>query len=148
MIRVAINGYGRIGRLAHRIIIDTYSQDIDVVAINAGASTDINGWMYLLKYDTAYGTLNKNIRCEKVNDQNSIGNFYIDEKKIPVYAQKDPSILPWKDLDVDVVIEATGHLLTKEKAGMHIGAGAKKVVMSAPPKDDSKILVLSVNEEE
>ena len=105
MIRVAINGYGRIGRVAHRVILEKHAAEIEVVAINAGSSTDIKGWMYLLKYDTTYGMLvNHKIKFEirnskfetNSNDQNSniqnrddyIGSLIIDEKKIPLFSQK------------------------------------------------------------
>ncbi len=155
MIRVAINGYGRIGRVAHRVILQKHAQDLEVVAINAGSSTDIKGWMYLLKYDTSYGVLsghNIEIRNPKSetspNPQNSnIGSLVIDGKEIPVFSQKDPSLLPWEDLQVDVVIESTGHFLTQEKLQAHLTAGAKKVVLSAPAKSgEIATYVLSVND--
>lgn len=147
MIKVAINGYGRIGRVSHRVILEKFSSDIDVVAINAGSSTDIKGWMYLLKYDSVYGPLkNSEFRIKKSELKDSIGAFVIDGKEIPVFSQKDPSLLPWKDLGIDVVLECSGHLLTEEKAKAHITAGAKKVILSAPAKDDGiKTYVLSVN---
>jgi glyceraldehyde 3-phosphate dehydrogenase len=157
MIRVAINGYGRIGRIAHRVIIQKHSQEIEVVAINAGSSTDIKGWMYLLKYDSAYGQLQDHTISFKASEPSGdssaspqsdtkIGTLIIDGKEIPVYSQKDPTLLPWKDLNVDVVIESTGHFLTKEKASTHLTAGAKKVVLSAPSKgDDIPTYVLSIN---
>lgn len=171
MIRVAINGYGRIGRVAHRVILEKHSSEIEVVAINAGSSTDVLGWLYLLKYDTSYGPLlNHEIKSEirstkseiNSNDPNSnaqnredyIGSLIIDNKKIPVFSQKDPSMLPWKDLNVDVVIESTGHLLTSDKLQTHLTAGAKKVILSAPAKPASPqggggevaTYVLSVND--
>jgi glyceraldehyde 3-phosphate dehydrogenase len=150
MIRVAINGYGRIGRVAHRVILQKHNQEIEVVAINAGSSTDIKGWMYLLKYDSNYGTLQNHILNVKSQDSNlkdSIGSLVIDDKEIPVFSQKDPVLLPWKDLNVDVVIESTGHFLTQEKLQTHLTAGAKKVVLSAPAKGgEIATYVLSVND--
>jgi glyceraldehyde 3-phosphate dehydrogenase len=162
MIRVTINGYGRIGRVAHRVILEKHASEIEVVAINAGSSTDIKGWMYLLKYDTAYGPLvGHSISCHselvsgsqikgdsdlRQNDNGRIGSLVIDDKEIPVFSQKDPSLLPWKDLNVDVVIESTGHFLTQEKAQAHLTAGAKKVILSAPAKGDLATYVLSVND--
>jgi len=139
MIRVAINGYGRIGRVAHRVILQKHASEIEVVAINAGSSTDIQGWLYLLKYDSSYGPLlNHEIRSEIPNPKSEInpnaqnpniqnredyiGSLVIDGKEIPVFSQKDPSLLPWKDLNVDVVIESTGHFLTKEKLQNHLTA--------------------------
>lgn len=149
MIRVAINGYGRIGRVAHRVILQKHASEIEVVAINAGNSTDIKGWMYLLKYDTTYGILQNhslNIKPQNPSVRDSIGSLMIDDKEIPVFSQKDPSLLPWKDLNVDVVIESTGHFLTQEKAQAHLTAGAKKVILSAPAKGDLATFVLSVND--
>jgi len=166
MIRVAINGYGRIGRVAHRVILQKHTKEIEVVAINAGSSTDIKGWMYLLKYDSSYGMLqnhtlnfqlpisnsqsisnnqNPNIK----NSKDYIGSLIIDGKEIPVFSQKDPSLLPWKDLKVDVVIESTGHFLTAEKLQTHLTAGAKKVVLSAPAKGEGiSTYVLSINDQD
>ncbi len=157
MIRVAINGYGRIGRVAHRVILQKHASEIEVVAINAGSSTDIKGWMYLLKYDTTYHTLSSKFKVQssKLEDgenvgilKDAIGYLIINDKKIPVFSQKDPTFLPWKDLNVDVVIESTGHFLTAEKLQTHLDGGAKKVVLSAPAKDDGHIptYVLSVND--
>lgn len=148
MIRVAINGYGRIGRLAHRVILEKHSSEIDLVVINAGSSTDIQGWMYLLKYDTAYGILNHDIKYQNSNlkHKDQIGSLVVDGKEIPVLSQRDPSLLPWKDLNVDVVIDSTGHFLTSEKLQMHVAAGAKKVVLAAPAKDEGvATYVLAVN---
>ena len=110
MVRVAINGYGRIGRVAHRIIIEKFSDQIEVVAINAGSSTDMKGWMYLLQYDTMYHHLDHHAlfvqKPEEVTLKTSletIGALVIDDKVVPFYSEKDPSKLPWRELDVDVV---------------------------------------------
>lgn len=151
MVRVAINGYGRIGRVAHRVILTSHSNDIDVVAINAGASTDLKGWMYLLKFDSNYGTLPHELSVNPNTDTTKsdlLGTLVINGKEIPVYSQKDATLLPWKEIGVDVVIESTGHFLTKEKASAHLTAGAKSVVMSAPAKDDTSTYVISVNEKD
>lgn len=151
MTRVAINGYGRIGRIAHRVILEKYLADIDVVAINAGSSTDIRGWMYLLKYDTSYGPIYSMDVSYQEKEENSpykdlIGYLLVDNKKIPVFSQKDPTLLPWKDLSVDVVIESTGHFTTEEGLRKHLAAGAKSVVLSAPAKEGNvPTYVLSVN---
>ena len=172
MIRVAINGYGRIGRVAHRVILEKHSSEIEVVAINAGSSTDIKGWMYLLKYDTTYGPLTDHRLSVKANviaieakqsqkneiaasqakpdprnDNSLLGYLIVDGKEIPVFSEKDPALLPWRDLNVDVVIESTGHFLTEEKLKTHLTAGAKKVVLSAPAKGgEIATYVLSVND--
>ncbi|MCL4354960.1 type I glyceraldehyde-3-phosphate dehydrogenase, partial [Patescibacteria group bacterium] len=150
MLRVAINGYGRIGRIAHRVILERFYKQIEIVAINAGSSTDIKGWMYLLKYDTVYGPiLALNINYKEADpaslNKDQIGSLVVDGVKIPVFSQKDPSALPWKDLNVDVVIESTGHFETEEKLKAHIASGAKAVVLSAPAKDETPTYVLSVN---
>lgn len=153
MLKVAINGYGRIGRIAHRVILEKYMQEVEVVAINAGSSTDIKGWMYLLKYDTTYGPIYSLDVSYQEKDENSplkdlIGYLLIDQKKIPVLSQKDPTLLPWKDLNVDVVVESTGHFTTEEKLKTHLQAGAKAVVLSAPVKEGQiPTIVMSVNQD-
>ncbi|KKQ34563.1 MAG: Glyceraldehyde-3-phosphate dehydrogenase [Microgenomates group bacterium GW2011_GWA2_37_6] len=120
MIRVAINGYGRIGRMAHRVILEKYKTKVDVVAINVGSSTDLKGWMYLLKYDTVYGRLRDEVTIERSRES----------KK-----------------DLLVVIESTGRFLSLEKANLHLKAGAKNVVLSAPAKGENiETYVLSVND--
>jgi glyceraldehyde 3-phosphate dehydrogenase len=160
MIRIAINGYGRIGRVAHRVILERFLDRIQVAAINAGSSTDITGWMYLLKYDTAYGPLDtsrfklqalsipESEKTEYLKD--CIGYLLINSEKIPVFSQKDPSLLPWKDLAIDVVIESTGVFTTEEKMRLHLNSGAKAVVLSAPIKDGGSVptYVISVNEKD
>jgi glyceraldehyde 3-phosphate dehydrogenase len=149
-----INGYGRIGRVAHRIIIEKHSDEIEVVAINAGSSTDMQGWMYLLKYDTTYGPLSHHAlfiqKPEEVTIKTStptIGALVVDDKIIPFFSEKDPTKLPWKELDVDVVIESTGAFTTPEKIQPHLDSGAKSIVLSAPFKDEaaSATYVLGVN---
>ncbi len=150
MVRVAINGYGRIGRVAHRVILQWHSDEIEVVAINAGHSTDIKGWMYLLKYDSVYGLLPQDINVKpnpNTDDKTMLGHLVISGKEIPVYSQKDPTLLPWRDLNVDVVIESTGHFTTADKLQPHIASGARAVVLSAPAKGEGvPTYVISVNE--
>lgn len=140
MIRVAINGYGRIGRIAHRVILERFSDQIEVAAINAGSSTDITGWAYLLKYDTAYGVLTDHTVSSEP------GKLIVDGRDISFFSEKDPAKLPWKDLKIDVVIECTGEFTTIEKIKPHLDAGARKVVLSAPAKDSTiRTFVLDVN---
>lgn len=136
MIKVAINGFGRIGRLVFRLIEE--DPLLEVVAIND--LTDAEQLAYLLKYDT-------NHRNYKIDDI-TYGDNYIDVsgRKIPVFAQKDPNVLPWGDLGIDVVFECTGAFTDKDKAMAHINAGAKKVIISAPAKGDLKTVVYNVNE--
>ena len=135
-IKVAINGFGRIGRVTLRILLTR--ENIEVVAIND--LTDAKTLAHLLKYDSVHGIINADI---KVEDKAIV----INGKKIAVYAEKDPANLPWKALGIDVVIESTGFFLDKETAGKHIAAGARKVIISAPPKaDDIKTVVLGIND--
>jgi len=156
MIKVAINGYGRIGRVAHRVILEKFANEVDVVAINAGLSTDLAGWMYLLKYDTVYGALENHTVAIKAPESSPLsfqtkaqflGMLSVDQKDIPIFSDRDPLNLPWRDLAVDVVIESTGAFTTQEKMQPHITAGAKSVVLSAPFKDEaaSGTFVLGVN---
>jgi glyceraldehyde 3-phosphate dehydrogenase len=150
MVRVAINGYGRIGRMAHRVILQWHSDEIEVVAINAGHSTDLAGWMYLLKYDSVYGLLPQDVSVKpnpNSDDNNFLGHLVVEGRDIPVYSQKDAALLPWRDLNVDVVIESTGHFTTAEKLQTHIAAGARAAVLSAPAKGGGiPTYVVSVNE--
>ena len=135
--KVAINGFGRIGRNAFKILMER--GDVEVVAIND--ITDAKTLAHLLKHDSSYGTYNKSVTA----GENSI---IVDSKEIPIFAEKDPTNLPWKDLGVDVVIESTGFFTKPEDAKAHITAGAKRVIISAPAKGEgAKTIVLGVNEE-
>jgi len=138
MIKVAINGFGRIGRLAFREMIT--GNDFDVVAIND--LTDAETLAYLLKYDTNHRSFHE----DKISfeDNELIIN---NQKRIKVYSEKDPSDLPWGELDVDVVFECTGLFTKKEDAHKHIEAGAKKVIISAPSKGDVETVVYNVNDD-
>ena len=137
MIRVAINGFGRIGRLAFRLMEE--DNDYEVVAIND--LTDAEQLAYLLKYDTNH----RNYRIDKIT---SDGDYIVvGGRRVRVYSEKDPAMLPWKDLDIDVVLECTGLFTSDEKAMAHINAGAKKVIISAPAKGDVKTIVYNVNHE-
>ena len=135
IIKVAINGFGRIGRLVFRVMNE--EKNMEVFALND--LTDAEQLAYLLKYDTNH----RNYRVDEITHDDK--NIIINDKKIRVYSEKDPSLLPWKDLDIDVVFECTGLFITKEKAEAHIKAGAKKVVISAPAKGDLKTIVYNVN---
>lgn len=136
-IKVAINGFGRIGRVTLRILLTR--ENIEVVAIND--LTDSKTLAHLLKYDSVHGKIDATVVAEEKA-------IIINGKRIAVFAEKDPTNLPWKNLDIDVVIESTGFFLTKETAGKHITAGAKKVIVSAPPtSDEIKTVVLGINDE-
>ena len=140
MIKVAINGFGRIGRLAFREMIT--GTDFDVVAIND--LTDAETLAYLLKYDTNHRSFHEDIISFEANEEEQ--NIVIKgTKKIRVFAESDPANLPWGELGVDVVLECTGHYTDLEGASKHIEAGAKKVIISAPGKGDMKTIVYGVN---
>lgn len=134
-IKVAINGFGRIGRLTFRQLLN--SKKLEVVAIND--LTDAKTLAHLLKYDSAQGILKGDVKHGE-------GFIQVGKKKIQVFSEKDPELLPWKKLGIGLVIESTGRFIDKEGAGKHIKAGAKKVVISAPAKDkDVKTVVFNVN---
>lgn len=137
-VKVAINGFGRIGRLAFRQMFG--AEGYEVVAIND--LTDAKMLAHLLKYDSAQGRYEKAETVEA--KENSI---VVDGKEIQIYAEADPAKLPWGDLDVDVVLECTGFFTSKDKAQAHIEAGAKKVVISAPAGNDLPTVVFGVNED-
>ncbi|MGC8788125.1 MAG: glyceraldehyde 3-phosphate dehydrogenase NAD-binding domain-containing protein, partial [Anaerolineae bacterium] len=132
-IRVGINGFGRIGRQALKAILDYYPNEIEVVAINDLFDAKVNA--HLFKYDSNYGAFPGTV--EVVGE-----NLRVNGKDIKVFAQKDPSLLPWRDLGVDIVLESTGVFTEKEKAIAHINAGAKKVIISAPAKNEDITIVL------
>jgi glyceraldehyde 3-phosphate dehydrogenase len=133
-VKVAINGFGRIGRLVYRQIYNM--KGIDVVAINDLTSPKVLA--HLLKYDTAQGRFDKDVKAT----ENSI---VVEGEEIKIYAQKDPAQIPWADHQVDVVLECTGFFTDKDKAAAHLKAGAKKVVISAPATGDLKTIVFNVN---
>lgn len=137
MIKVAINGFGRIGRLVFRIMAN--DPEFDIVAIND--LTDAEQLAYLLKYDTNH----RNYNVDGISFVDN--NIVVDGKKIPVYSSMDPSALPWGELGVDVVFECSGKFTDKDKASLHIKAGAKKVIISAPAKGDLKTIVYNVNDD-
>ena len=135
MIRVAINGFGRIGRLCFRLMEE--NPEFEVVAIND--LTDAEQLAYLLKYDTNH----RNYRIDEISANED--SIIINKRHIKVYAEKEPNKLPWKDLDIDVVFECTGRFTKAEDAMAHIDAGAKHVIISAPAKGDIKTIVYNVN---
>lgn len=136
-IRVAINGFGRIGRAVFRIAND--SPEIEIVAIND--LTDPKTLAHLLKYDSVHGVF-----CAEVKAGES--SISVNGKKIQILSERDPSKLPWKEMDVKVVLECTGLFRTREKASMHLAAGAEKVLISAPAKGEDLTIVLGVNDSE
>lgn len=135
-IKVGINGFGRIGRMVFRAAVANFSQDIEIVGINDLLEPDYLA--YMLKYDSVHGRFKGTI---EVQGQDLI----VNQKKIRLTACKDPSELKWGEIGVDVVIESTGLFLTQDAAQKHIQAGAKRVIMSAPSKDDTPMFVYGVN---
>ncbi len=136
MKKIAINGFGRIGRLVFRIIEDL--DDIEVVAVNDLSTPE--ELAYLLKYDTNHRGYKKEVTFDEEN-------IYVEGKKVRVYKEMDPINLPWKELEIDIVLECTGKFTSKEKAEAHLNAGAKKVLISAPGKGEMKTVVYNVNHE-
>ena len=136
MKKIAINGFGRIGRLVFRIIEER--NDMEVIAINDLSSPE--ELAYLLKYDTNHRRYDKDITYDD-------SNLIVNGKKIKVYKELEPTNLPWKQLEIDIVLECTGKFTSKEKAMAHIDAGAKKVLISAPGKGEMKTIVYNVNDD-
>lgn len=157
MKKFAINGFGRIGRLAFRVWFEKHQQKLSLVAINTSGSMNIADWVHLLKHDTVYGSFAQKISAKEtqtikeVSDENpELGYIKIGDHKIMITAQKDPVKIPWKKYEVEIVLESTGQFNKPEKAKAHLVAGAKKVLLSAPAKSDKEnevsTSVISVNE--
>ena len=136
MVKIGINGFGRIGRLILRALLENYKGKIQVVAINDLGSIEANA--HLIKYDSTHGILNQTVKTTK-------DGFQIGDQDIKVFAERDPAKLPWGKIEVDVVLECTGFFLDKDSAGKHIQAGAKKVIVSAPAKEVDFTVVQGVN---
>jgi glyceraldehyde 3-phosphate dehydrogenase len=136
--KIGINGFGRIGRQVFKAIRDNYSNSLEVVAVNDIG--DIPTMAHLLKYDSNYGRFDATVEAVE-------GGIEIDGKLLKVLAERDPATLPWRDLGVDIVIESTGLFRDRERAGKHLEAGAKKVIISAPAKGEDLTIVLGVNDD-
>jgi len=137
MIKVGINGFGRIGRMVFRAAVENFSKDIQIVGIND--LLDPEYLAYMLKFDSVHGRFNHDVKVE--------GNsLVVNGNKIRLTAEKDPATLKWDEVGADIVVESTGLFLTKELAEAHLKAGAKKVIMSAPSKDDTPMFVYGVND--
>ena len=139
MVKIGINGFGRIGRLILRALLENYKGKIQVVGINDLGSVEANA--HLIKYDSTHGILNHDVKTTS-------RSFQIGDQNIKVFAEKDPAKLPWGKIGADVVLECTGFFLDKTSAGKHIQAGAKKVIISAPGKEVDFTLVQGVNSKE
>lgn len=138
MKKIAINGFGRIGRLVLRRLIELNNKDLVVVAVND--LTDAKTLAHLLKFDTAFGELKADVKVEG-------DSLFLNGNEIKVFAEKDPENLPWGELGIDLVLECTGRFVKREGASKHLKAGAKKVVISAPAGSDVKTIVYNVNHE-
>ena len=136
MVKLGINGFGRIGRMVFRAAVENFSNDIEVVGIND--LLDPEYLAYMLKYDSVHGHFNGDVKVED-------GKLVVNGKKIRVTAEMDPANLKWNEVGAEVVVESTGFFLTDETARKHIQAGAKKVIMSAPSKDSTPMFVYGVN---
>jgi len=139
MVKIGINGFGRIGRLILRALLENYKGKIQVVGINDLGSVETNA--HLIKYDSTHGILNHDVKTTS-------DGFQIGDQNIKVFAERDPAKLPWGKIGADVVLECTGFFLDKASAGKHIEAGAKKVIISAPAKEVDFTLVQGVNSKE
>ncbi len=154
MVKIGINGFGRIGRLAFRVATMNHSSDAEIAVINTSGSMSASGWMMLVKYDTNFKRYPFEISAEDVKNPKEatdedplIGYIIVQGKKYPVLAQKNPEKIPWGGYGVDVVIESTGVFIDTKGASGHFVGGAKKVVLSAPAKgDDIPTYVLGVNQ--
>ena len=136
MVKLGINGFGRIGRMVFRAAVENFSNDIEVVGIND--LLDPEYLAYMLKYDSVHGAFKGDVKVED-------GHLVVNGKKIRVTAEMDPANLKWNEVEADVVVESTGFFLTDETARKHIQAGAKRVIMSAPSKDSTPMFVYGVN---
>jgi glyceraldehyde 3-phosphate dehydrogenase len=134
--KIAINGYGRIGRCVHRALLAGKVAGLEIVAVND--ITDAKTLAHLLRYDSVHGTLHHDVRAEG-------SNLIVDGRSIPVYAEKDPEKLPWNQLGVTVVLECSGKFTERDGASKHLKAGARKVLISAPAKDPDLTVVYGVN---
>ena len=143
MVKVAINGFGRIGRLAFRIGLSKHHNELEFVAINTSGSMEVDGWCHLVNQDTTYRKFEMEVKAEKVKsvkevtDEDPLIGYLVVESmglKVPVLAQKDPEKLPWTKYNVEVVMECTGKFVDEAGASKHAKAGAKRVVISAPAK--------------
>lgn len=139
MIRVAINGFGRIGRLVLRIGQERFNSNVEITAINTSANTETLA--HLFKYDSCFGRFNGTVEA-------GADSLIINGKEIKVFNEKEPGSLPWRELGIDIVVESTGKFTKRDKAMEHINAGAKKIIITAPAANEDITIVIGVNEKE
>jgi glyceraldehyde 3-phosphate dehydrogenase len=145
MIKIGINGFGRIGRVALRVILAKYLDKVKPVVINTSGSMKIDGWAHLLEYDSVYGRFNGKVLVEK-GEGEEIGVIIVNQQRIPVLAQREPGKIDWKKYQAEVMVESTGVFRDRQSVAAHLEAGAKKVVVSAPAKGIES-LVMGVNQD-
>ncbi|HUW24667.1 MAG TPA: type I glyceraldehyde-3-phosphate dehydrogenase [Patescibacteria group bacterium] len=147
MIKLAINGFGRIGRIAFRQALLDFKDEIEVVAINTSGSMEPEGWATLLKYDSVYRTFPKEVKVAEAQGSREIGSLLVEGELYPLLAEREPLKIPWFAYEPEVVIESTGAFRKAEEAEKHLKAGAPKVIISAPPKGEGvPIFLMGVNE--
>lgn len=147
MIKIAINGFGRIGRIAFRQALLDFGKEIEVVGINTSGSMEPGGWATLLKYDSIFRIFPKEVKVAEAQGAREIGSLLIEGKLYPLFAERDPLKIPWFAYEPDVVIESTGAFTKREEAEKHLSAGAPKVIISAPAKGEGvPTYLMGVNE--
>lgn len=150
MVKVAINGFGRVGRITLRVILVKYLTKIKVVAINTSGSMPLKGWAHLFQYDSVYGQFRGKLEIEKSaekKDKKEIGTLRINQQRIPFLAEREPIKIPWQKYNVETVIEATGVFQDRKAVSAHLEAGAKKVVVSTPSQGVDTF-VIGANEDQ
>lgn len=148
MVKIGINGFGRIGRIVTRAAMERYRDQVQIAAVNTSGSMPIEGWARLLEYDSVYGRFSDEVRGKgsEVGEKEEIGSLEIGDAKIPFLAQREPAKIPWKKYGVEVVLECTGAFRDKKSVSGHLEGGAKKVIVSAPTKD-TETFVIGVNDD-
>ena len=144
MIKIAINGFGRIGRVAFRAALTNYADQIEVVAINTSGSMEASGWDHLLTYDSVYGRFEKEVEVGHGNRE-ELGVLKIEGKNYPILGEETPGKIPWSKYAPDVVLESTGVFRTQKDCQAHLKAGGKKIIISAPAKDETPVYLIGVN---
>ncbi|MBM3205483.1 type I glyceraldehyde-3-phosphate dehydrogenase [Candidatus Shapirobacteria bacterium] len=148
MIKIGLNGFGRIGRITLRVILAKYLSHVKVVIVNTSGSMDISGWAHLFEYDSVYGQFKGKVSFETNTKKSApeIGTLVVNHQRIPVLAEREPGKIPWKRYGADVVLEATGVFRDRQTIAAHFQGGAKKIIVAAPAKD-VQTFVVGVNQE-